>query len=92
MTGFVVVDGAMLLTTGILVILILFTSCFPAYAFIFRYSAWLVQTTSMLAFSAAPISLRRYFRSARPCFIDVVQPERFTGSSDLSMVRASSVG
>jgi hypothetical protein len=53
MTGFVVVDGAMqhgLSTTGILLILILFTSCFPAYAFIFRHSAWLVQTTSMLAF------------------------------------------
>jgi hypothetical protein len=68
MTGFVVVDGAMLSTTGILVILILFTSCFPAYAFIFRYSAWLVQTTSMLAFSAAPTSLRRYFRSAPALF------------------------
>lgn len=52
MTVFIGVDGAVqqgLSTIGILLILILFTSCFPAYAFILLFSAWLVD-----AFTANP--------------------------------------
>jgi hypothetical protein len=74
-----VVEGAVqhgLSITTTLLILILFTSCFPAYASIFRHSAWLVETTSLLAFFRRPTSGRGYFRSRSALLIDIIQTER----------------